>query len=269
LGPRYDRQLHEIWTRYRTNQLVTAQILPGLLGGPALADTEPLRALIETYVDRRMMQAIAAEYRKGRLLLVGTTNLDAERPVVWNMGEIAASDHPQALALFRDVLLASAAIPGIFPPVSIKVEVNGRVYEEMHVDGGTTREVFVTPLQVPFQAFDRLYDAPPVRKLYIVKNGKFHPEYKPVQEQTIPIAARAIRTLIKSQNRGEIYRIYRMAKDAGVDFNLVFIPDGFAASAKEAFDPQYQAALFAEGYRLAASGKGWLKSPPEGVPAQR
>ena len=120
-----------------------------------------------------------------------------------------------------------------------------------------------------FQAFDQLYETPPVRKLYIVKNGKFHPEYKPVQEQTIPIAARAIRTLIKSQNRGEIYRIYRMAKDAGVDFNLVFIPVGFAASAKEAFDPQYQAALFAEGYRLAASGKGWLKAPPEGVPARR
>jgi predicted acylesterase/phospholipase RssA len=268
LGPAYDRQLHEIWTRYRTSQLVTAQILPGLLGGPALADTEPLRALIEAYVDRRMLQAIAAEYRRGRLLLVGTTNLDAERPVVWNMGAIAASNHPQALALFREVILASAAIPGIFPPVNIKVEVNGRVYDEMHVDGGTTREVFVTPLQVPFQAFDRLYDVPPVRKLYIVKNGKFHPEYKPVQEQAIPIAARAIRTLIKSQNRGEIYRIYRMARDAGADFNLAFIPDGFAANAKEAFDPQYQAALFSEGYRLAKSGKGWLKAPPD-VPAEQ
>jgi predicted acylesterase/phospholipase RssA len=269
LGPRYDRQLHEIWTRYRTNQLVTTQILPGLLGGAALADTEPLRGLIEAYIDRRMLQAIAAEYRKGRLLLVGTTNLDAERPVVWNMGEIAVSRHPQALDLFRDVILASAAIPGVFPPVSIKVEVEGKVYEEMHVDGSATREVFVSPLQVPFRAFDRFYDAPPIRKLYIVKNGKFDPEYKPVEEKTIPIAARAIRTLIKSQNRGEIYRIYRMAKDAQADFNLVYIPPTFTAQAKEAFDPQYQTALFREGYRAATSGRTWLKAPPDVSPERR
>lgn len=263
LGPRYDRHLWEIWTNYGTNELVVAQILPGLLGGPALADSGPLKALIEKYVTRAFLAEVAAEYRKGRMLLIGTTNLDAQRPVVWNMGEIAASGHPRALDLFRKVILASASIPGALPPVNITVDADNRTYDEMHVDGGTTQEVFVSPFQVPFRAFDRFYDAPPIRRLYIVKNGKFDPEYKPVKEQTLPIAARAIETLIKSQHKGDIYRIYRMAKDADAEFNLTFVPDTFTLKATEAFDRRYQAALFEEGMRLAASGKAWVKAPPD------
>jgi predicted patatin/cPLA2 family phospholipase len=269
LGPKYDRQLREIWTEYKTNELVVAQVLPGLLGGPALADTSPLKRLIADYVDRRMLAEIAAEYRRGRILLIGTTNLDAERPVVWNMGRIAASTHPQALDLFRRVILASAAIPGVFPPVDITVEADGKTYEEMHVDGGTTRELFVAPMQIPYKNFDRYYDTPPLRRFFIIKNGKFDPEYQPVEARTIPIAARAIRTLIKSQNRSEMYRIYRMTKDDGADFNLVAIPDAFSAQAKEVFDPKYQTALFQEGYKLGASGTAWMKAPPDIVPKRK
>ena len=263
LGSRYDPQLKEIWTDYGTNELIVAQILPGLLGGPALADSSPLKALIEKYVTRSFLAAIAAEYRKGRLLLIGTTNLDAQRPMVWNMGEIATSGHPRALQLFRDVILASAAIPGALPPVNITVDANGRAYQEMHVDGGTTHKVFVAPFQVPFKAFDRFYAQAPYRRLYIIKNGKFEPEYKPVKEQTLPIAARAIETLIKSQHKGDIYRIYRMAKDAGADFNLTFVSDSFTLKAREAFDRQYQAALFAEGIRMSSAGNPWVKVPPD------
>jgi hypothetical protein len=263
LGPRYDRQLREVWTQYETHELAVARVLPGLITGAALADTEPLAKLIAKYIDRRMLAEIAAEYRKGRVLLIGTTNIDAERPVVWNMGEIAASGHPEALDLFRRVIRASAAIPGAFPPVEITVEADGRTYQELHVDGGVTRELFVAPLQVPFKQFDRLYDAPPVYRLYLVKNGKLTPEYKPVPKQTIPIAARAIFTLIKSQHQGDIYRIYRMARDAGADFHLTAVPQSFSRTAKQAFDPEYQTALFDEGHRLALSGNPWLKAPPD------
>ena len=173
LGERYDKTLKEIWTHYQTNEIITAQILPGLFGGPALADTSPLASLIARYIDDKMLADIAAEYSRGRILMVLTTNLDAQRPVVWNMGEIARTGDQKALDLFRKVILASAAIPGAFPPVSIDVEAGGKAYEEMHVDGGTTREVFVLPMQAPFKAFDPLYAAQPLRKLYIIKNGMF------------------------------------------------------------------------------------------------
>lgn len=263
LGPTHDEQLRQIWTQYGTAELVTAQILPGLLGGSSLADTSKLRDLIAQYIDARLLRAIAAEYRRGRLLFVLTTNLDAQRPVVWNLGALAASRHPEALELFRNVILASAAIPGAFPPVSIPVVADGKRFDELHVDGGTTREVFVSPVQVPFKAFDALYARPPIRRLYIIKNGKISPEAEVVQAKTLSIAARAIATLIKNQNLGELYSIYRRAQDAGADFNLIAVPPSFSTKAKEFFDPAYQNALFDTGFSIGEAGGPWMKAPPQ------
>jgi hypothetical protein len=264
----YDRQLKEIWTAYETSELVVAQILPGLLGGSSLASTAPLEALVAKYVDGKFLRAIAAEYRKGRLLLIGTTNLDAQRPVVWNMGEIAASRHPDALSLFRKVIMASAALPGLFPPVTIPVETTGAKAEELHVDGGVTREVFVAPIPIGFKAFDQFYPAPPRRTLYIIKNGKLVPEFEAVKPTAVSIALRSIWTLTKSQNANDIYRIWRMARDADASFNLAAVPATFDEKPKQAFDPAYQLKLFEQGYAIGRSGQGWLNTPPTVKPAK-
>jgi predicted acylesterase/phospholipase RssA len=261
LGSRYDKQLREIWTQYQTNEVITTSILPGLLGGPALADNAPLVALIAQYIDRKFLRSIAHEYANGRLLFVLTTNLDAQRPAVWNMGEIARYDNEEALDLFRKVILASAAIPGALPPVSIPVVAGGKHYDELHVDGGVTREVFVLPVQAPFKAFDPLYPAPPIRRLYIIKNGKLTPESAVTNPKALSIAARAITTLTKSQNLIELYRISRLAQDAGADFNLLAVPPTFTIKAKEFFDPEYQSALFEEGRKIGRNGGPWMKKP--------
>lgn len=261
LGPDYDPQMQEIWTRYRTDQLVVPQIVNGLLGGPALTDTTPLKNLVAHYIDRDFLKKIAAQYQRGRLLTVGTTNLDAKRPVVWNMGAIARHyDNPEAVQLFRDVIIASAAIPGLFPPVNIKVKVDGKLYDEMHVDGGVTRQIYVTPVNLPFKAFDALYPKAPNRRLYLVHNGKMTPEYGAVTPSTYQIAGESISALMLYQHKGDNYRIYRMAKDAGADFNSVAIPPEFSFQSKEKFDLAYQKALFKEGHR-AGMAKVWRKSP--------
>jgi hypothetical protein len=262
LGTRYDGALREIWTKYQTSQIATAQILPGILGGASLADNAPLEDLIARYADKRLLREIAAEYRKGRMLFVLTTNLDAQRPVVWNLGEIAASKRPGSLELFRKVIMASAAIPGAFPPIEIPVAAGGKAYDELHVDGGTTREVFVQPVNVPFRAYDALYDAPPIRRLYIIKNGKIAPEQEVVQPKTLSIVSRSIATLIKNQNLGELYRIHRMAEDGGAEFNFVAVPPSFDVKSKQFFDPVYQSALFEEGRRMGRDGVPWAKRPP-------
>ena len=261
LGSKYDAQLKEIWTQYQTSEIITASILPGLLGGPALADNAPLQVLIAQYIDKPLLRAVAREYARGRLLFILTTNLDAQRPVVWNMGEIARRGTDDALVLFRKVVLASSAIPGALPPVSIPVVAGGKTYVELHVDGGTTREVFVLPVQAPFKAFDPLYSAPPIRKLYIIKNGKLTPESDVTKPTTLSIAARAISTLIKSQNLTELYRIYRLAQDAGAEFHLLAVPADFTLKAKEFFDPEYQAALFDRGRTIGRAGGPWLSKP--------
>jgi len=263
LGPAYDQKMRKVWTEYETNELVTAQLLPGLLGGASLADTKPLADVIAKYVDRALLRRVAGEYNKGRILLIGTTNLDAQRPVVWNMGEIARKGTPEAVDLFRAVLLASAAIPGAFPPVNIKVEADGEAFDEMHVDGGTTREVFVSPINAPARSFDPLYPVRPHWEFYVVKNGKLGSSYKQVKPTTISISFRAIETLLKRQNAGDIYRVYRAAQDAGADFNLMAVPETFSFTPKQALDPAYQEALFQTGFEIGRSGKPWMKTPPE------
>jgi hypothetical protein len=267
LGPAYDAPLRDLWTQYETSELITAQILPGLFGGPALADTAPLARLIARYVDGPFLGRIAAEYAKGRILLVGTTNLDAQRPVVWNMGAIARVGTPEAIDLFRKVLLASAAIPGAFPPVHIKVEADGQMFDEMHVDGGTTREVFVGALQSPLRDLDGMFPTPPDHEIYIIKNGKISGDFGEVKPQTLAIASRAISTLLLRQNAADIYRIYRTALDGGADFNLIAVPETFKLKPKQAFDPDYQTALFETGYGMGRNGVAWMKLPPELKPS--
>jgi hypothetical protein len=111
LGPAYDQQLKEIYTAYSTEELLRPQMLKGLLGGSSLYDISGLEGLIAHYVNEQLLAAIAREHRKGRWLLIATSNLDAQRPVIWNLGAIASSGRPDAIRLFRRVLLASAAIP--------------------------------------------------------------------------------------------------------------------------------------------------------------
>lgn len=261
LGPEYDDQLKEIWTQVHADQLIVPQVVAGLLGGDAIADTTPLKNLVAKYVNKELLKKIAAQYDRGRLLTVGTTNLDAKRPVVWNMGAIARHyDDPAAVQLFRDVIIASAAIPGLFPPVHIKVKSNGKTYDEMHVDGGVTRQVYVNSVNLPFRAFDKLYDKPPQRFLYIVHNGKMTPDFGPVPPTTLDIASQSISTLMLYQQRGNIYRIYRMAKDDGVDFNSIAVPASFNLQPKSKFDLDYERALFEIGRKMG-NDKEWQKAP--------
>jgi hypothetical protein len=263
LGPAYDHQLREIWTKYDTADLATPQILAGLLGAESFADSTPLKKLIAKYVNRRMLDHIASEYRGGRILLVGTTNLDAQRPVIWNMGEIAASPHPYAVELFQQVLLASASIPGAFPPVHIKVRVGDQILEEMHVDGGPTRQVFVAPANLSLRTFDKLYPKPPIRRIYVVKNGKLAPEYEAVQANTLAISARSLFTVTKSQSIGDINRIYATAERDDAEFRLAAIPASFAVKATEVFDPAYMKELYQVGYEMGRTGDPWMMTPPE------
>jgi len=60
-----------------------------------------------------------------------------------------------------------------------------------------------------------------------------------------------------------LYRIYMVARRDGVDFNLAYIDDDFAAPQhEEDFDPSYMNALFGHGYAKARKGYAWKKGPP-------
>jgi patatin-like phospholipase/acyl hydrolase len=228
-----------------------------------MTDNSPLKALVAKYVTQDLLDKIAIEHGKGRRLLVGTTNLDAQRPVVWDMTAIAASNNPDRLALFRDVLVASAAIPGVFPPQLIKVTADGKLYEELHVDGGTTTQAFLVSAQNSLKEVDKALNFPRKRSLYIIMNGSFAPQAEKTETKTLAIAARSISTLIKNQSIGDAYRMYAQSQKDGVAFNLTSIPNDFTMKAKSEFDQAYMRALYERGYQMGQTPAAWEKEPPD------
>jgi predicted acylesterase/phospholipase RssA len=265
LGRSHDDKLAGLFTSYSADQIYQANILSGLFGGNALADSAPLARLIEHYVDTRFLRSIAVERAKGRFLLVGTTNLDAQRPVYWDMGRIAQKGDARALDLFRKVLLASASIPGIFPPVLVEVEAGGHLYQEMHVDGGTTREVFFTIADFRFKEIDKAIGVDVKRRLWIIRNGKLDPEYKAMPETTLAIAQRSLETLTKSRGIGDLVRMYGRARADQIDYNLAAIPADFDAPHPKPFDRAYMQELFDRGLAMGRAGYPWAKAPPEAI----
>ena len=235
-------------------------LLRAVLFGEALADTSPLYRLIERHVNDAMLSAIATEYGRGRLLLIGTTNLDLGRPVLWNIGAIAASGHPQALDLFRRILLASASIPGAFPPVLVDVDLDGRAHQEMHVDGGAAIQMFLYPPTVSLPAQPRGRGAPVQRTAWVVRNGRLDTEWSATNRSILGIASRSASTLLHFSAVNDITRIFLTTQRDGVDFRLAYIGPDFDAPRGEPFDTAYMRALFDYGYRQGLQGDRWATS---------
>lgn len=263
LGSEYDPQLKEVYTNYDANDIARKRPLTSILSETSLADDSPMAHLIARYVTPEFVERIAAEHRKGRRLLIGTTHLDAQRPVIWDMGRIAIRDDQNAVDLFRKVILASASIPGVFPPVLISVEQDGRIFDEMHVDGGVARQVFIFPTQFDPLTLDKELKRSPTRRLFVIRNGRLNPEWQTVEPRLLKIAGRSISSLIKYQGRGDLDRMYIQSRRYRIDFNLASIPVSFSEREKEPFDLEYMNALFDVGYDLGRHGYHWQREPPD------
>ena len=257
LGPKYDYVLERVYTQTSQRDIFKKRGIVAALFGDSMADTRPLANVINSYVNRQLLDEIAGEYAKGRLLLVGTANLDTMEPVIWNMTAIAARKDPDAVALFSKVLLASASIPGAFPPVMIDVTLDGTRYQEMHVDGGTTAQLFLYPPSVSVK------NAPSrTRIAYIIRNARLDADWASTERRTMTIAMRAIDSLTRTQGIGDLYRVYATTQRDGVDFNLAYIPATFDVPHTGMFDPAYMKALYDVGLNAAKQQYQWQKYPP-------
>jgi predicted patatin/cPLA2 family phospholipase len=264
LGPAYDGALEEIYTTLRTDDVLRTRILSGLISGVALTDTTGLANKIARYVTPDLLEKIAVEFRRGRVLLVGTTNLDAGRPMIWNMGAIAASGHPDALQLFRDVIRASAAIPIAFPPVFIKVQTpDGRSYDEMHVDGGASSQVMLISPQIPVAALTRRELGRNLdRRLWVLMNNQVLGEFEQVRPRVGAVGARAVSSLIRGSGIGDVYKLYLIAERDEIAFKASWIPPHVPCTANEAFDPVYMRCLMDFGAEQVRAGTAWHDLPP-------
>jgi hypothetical protein len=261
LGPDWDDKLTAVFTSVRQSDIFTKRGISAAIFNDALADTSPLWTLVSRYVDADMMAAIAREYGRGRLLLIGTTDLDARRPVVWNIGAIAASGQPGSLDLFRKILLASAAIPAFFPPVMIDVELNGQHYQEMHVDGGAVAQMFLYPPGLAYaQAFRNA--KPREVRAWLIRNSRLDPNWASVQRQVLTVAGNAIEAMIFYSGANDVNRIYFTTQRDHVDFNLAYIGTDFTIKTEEPFDSGFMNALYNYARDKARAGYRWAKVPP-------
>lgn len=262
LGPDYDDELRRIYTSYASADLAEVRSIWALLSADSVADTEPLRELIAEYYDAALLEAIAAEWRKGRQLRVATTDLDTSRPVMWDMGRIAASDLPHKVELFGDILLASAAIPTAFPPVRFTVEAGGQTYEELHVDGGASSQVFLYPAGTDWRKVLEKLGVRGEPRVYVIRNDYYGPVYQFTEQRLLPITVRSTDALFRTQGLGDLYRIYLSALRDGLEFRVTFLPTDSYRKTPEPFDREYMVELFERAYALAVKGYPWADAPP-------
>ena len=267
LGQAYDSALRSFYTTTSTRDIfVLGSVLWQLLAGEALADTRPLQALIERHVDAELLRRVAEAHRNGRRLYIGTSNLDMPRFVVWNMGAIADSGRPEALALFRKVMLASASIPVAFPPVFFEVELapGGARFDEMHVDGGVGARVFLNGGVFEGTLIrDRGGQGGKGREhIFVIHNGQLIPKPSPIRRSLPAIAERVIDATGQAAAFGDLYRIYSYAQRNAALFQWITIPEGVEIGGEEVFDPVQMQALYDQGHAMALAGEGWATLPP-------
>jgi hypothetical protein len=263
LGSEYDAQLKKVYTETSEHDIFEKRELLAAVTDDAMTDTTPLKNMITSFVDKEMIRRIAEEYGKGRLLLVMTTNLDQAQPVIWNIGAIAASGHERSRELIINILRASAAIPGAFPPVMLDVTIGGKRYQEMHVDGGAVAQAFLYPPELNLKkTVAQLHLAKRERTAYIIRNGRLYRPEEDVKRQTLAIAAQAIATMTATSGVNDTYRMYLTTKRDGVGFNLAYIDNDFSEPYKGPFDRTYMNKLFEYGLAKGRAGYPWKKTPP-------
>jgi predicted acylesterase/phospholipase RssA len=269
LGRDYDRQLQELFTSIDENDILRSRPFTAALTDDAIYDTAPLFARIQTVIDAGMLARIGEEYRRGRLLLIASTNLASGRPVVWNIGAIADSGRPEAADLIHKILLASSAIPALFPPVLIDVDIDGQRRQELHVDGGTVTQAFLYPPTLHVRDLEQKLGVHDRVVAYVIRNGRLRPSAVPVNRQTLSIAGRAVSTMISFQGIGDLYRTFALAKRDHIDVRFTAIGDDFAGQTSRLFDREYMTGLFEFGRHAGRSGIQWSRTPPGYDPPSR
>jgi hypothetical protein len=260
LGPAYDETLVRLYTSGIAENLVSSKRVVGLFGS-SLLSPEPLRRMVRHFVTPDLLRRVAAEHRKGRRLLVLTTNLDTQRAVVWNMGAIADSGRPDALKLFRDIMVASASIPGVFPAVMIKAEANGRHFEEMHSDGGSSSQVLTLP-QALMTSANRLV---PSRRqkvnFYVIVNNALMPEFAVTPDRTLSVIIRSYSIFVKAQTQSALTALYNYSQRTGASFHLASIDAQVPYSMTDPFNTGYMRAVYHLGYTELIAGTLWRDCP--------
>ncbi|MGV8830965.1 MAG: patatin-like phospholipase family protein [Devosia sp.] len=250
LGPAYDDKLRQAMAMLVKTPKSAGGLLSVAFGGSSMISNSTVRQAIESIIDDRVLAAIGEAHKKGRRVYVGTTNLDAQRPMIWDIGAIAISNLPHKLDLVHEIILASAAVPGIFPPVLLEVDAAGQRYSELHVDGGVTEQVVLMP--GGYEAFVK--NRRGVQKLYVIYNGVTAASPAAVDASGLSLLERSVPTLLKYLGRSNIEQLANAARNVGLLFRLTAMPVDFPEASGFFGDPAWISALYDEGFKNGRAG---------------
>jgi predicted acylesterase/phospholipase RssA len=256
VGPEWDEQLIDSYTSGRAEHLLQPRGL-GMIFDSSVYRGRPLEQLVDHYLSDALIQAVAHEAASGRLLLVATTNVDTGETVVWDLGSIAMNGGPDARALFRDVLVASASVPGLFPPVIIRVQGDRGDYSEAHVDG-TTTVPFLVPsafLHEPGQLTDH---SPP--EVYVIVDGRLSEQPASVQLRFKTIVSRSISAGLIHMTRTALELTATTAQLQGASLQYSAIPTAYPKLESFDFRTSTMRSLYQYGYECAHTGRLWVAS---------
>lgn len=262
LGPKYDDILYDIYANLTREKVYKSELLKGIFGGSAIADTTSLKEQIKQHIDLNLIKKIAIEHRKARSLFVVTTHFDAMRPMIWDIGHIAENENEEAVLLIRKIILASASIPVLFPPVKFERQIEGKIYSELHVDGGVTRNAFSYPAKISIADIERIQGLEFERNIYVIQNSNNRLYYEPAPTDLAGIASRTTFGLLQNKTNADIEKIYYLSQRDGVNFHMIEIPDSFRADKAIEFDSTYINALLKLGVEVAQQDSFWHKLPP-------
>jgi hypothetical protein len=264
LGPEWDDELREAYVGGGTTGLLSARTFAAF-AAPSLFSSRVLRDLVDRNVTPELLRQIAVEHAKGRRLLVATTDLDTQETVIWDMGVLATQGDEDALKLFRDVLVASASIPGIFPPVLIAgVTGNGQVVADMHVDGGVNTPFLAIPEDLLLWTNPSRHRADSA--LYVVVNGQLGRNTGVTPGRIDGILSRTYDSMSKASLRVSLAATAAFGARNGMKVEVSAIPDNVTVSSLK-FDTASMQALFELGRTRSAGGQAWVPVTPSGQPA--
>lgn len=252
LGPAWDAQLTEIFTTGVTDDLLRRRGL-GVLFGSSVYSGAPLRRLIERYADSAMIAAIAAQANKGRLLLVATTDLSTGEPVIWDLGSMALHGGKYAKPLIQSVLLASASVPGMLPPVVVRYRSHGVLRTETHVDGGVTLPFFIAPAAE---------DLP--RSITIVRviiDGSLRNLPRPIHANALSVFQRSLAAGLSHVTRTQLQATADSLRRRGITLDYAAIPASYPLESSFDFSPEVERSLFEYAENCAAAGRVWIEAP--------
>jgi len=263
LGPEYNAVLERGYTSQTARDLFSIRLPPALFWSDSLVDAHPLRQRVKAEITPELLQRVAQGYAEGRRLYVGTTDLDTKRLVIWDMGAIAAGNEPRKLKLFRDVLIASCAIPGLLPPVPINIEVDGQRRTELHVDGGVSASLFLPPSLLGAGPSEDGLPTATGTTVYVIVAGKLKMASKPVERRLTRVSEEALSMLLQSRMDSDVLRVYSLAQSAGARFRLTAVPEDLPVDANWlALDVPALKRVFAAGYQVGSDGTTWRTAPP-------